>query len=150
MWQLSGNCGIIPKVETWELLQKALMVFINRGHCCMLNAVRKCAKMSQVSRTRFQKRGCFRMVKEIKKKEIMTLEELKKKYATKWFQYVIVGEINYLNPYLNMCYVIFTADSEEELFKTPTPEHAKQHNGGIASGFKVVVPKEVGGIYTHA
>jgi len=90
------------------------------------------------------------MVQEIKKQEIMTLDELKVKYATKWIQYVIVGEINYTDPRANLCYAVYIADSEDELYKLPTPELIKQHNGGIASGYKVVFPEEVGGIYSHA
>ncbi|MDR2600063.1 MAG: hypothetical protein LBC73_07285 [Oscillospiraceae bacterium] len=90
------------------------------------------------------------MVKKIKKKDIMTLQELKTKYATKWFQYIIVGEVNYTDPYSNLCYAIYTADTEDELYKIPTSDVFEQHNGGFASGFSVVYPMEVGGIYSHA
>ncbi|MDR2572394.1 MAG: hypothetical protein LBD23_19145 [Oscillospiraceae bacterium] len=90
------------------------------------------------------------MVKEIKKKEIMTLRELKEKYATKWFQYIIEGEMSYTDPYSNLCYVIYTADTEEELYKIPASDVFEKHHGGFASGFNVVYPMEVGGIYSHA
>ncbi|MDR2590714.1 MAG: hypothetical protein LBC71_07000, partial [Oscillospiraceae bacterium] len=87
---------------------------------------------------------------EIKKKEIMTLRELKKKYSTKWFRYVIVGEINLLNPDSDMCYVVCTADTDDELYRNPRPDLIEQFNGGIASGYDVEYPVEIGGIYAHA
>ena len=88
------------------------------------------------------------MVTEINNKEILTLQELKAKYATKWFQYIIVGDMNFANPMSNTCYVVHTADTEYELYRTPCPEFEK-HNGGIASGNSVVYPMEVGGVYVH-
>jgi hypothetical protein len=93
---------------------------------------------------------CFTVIIEVKEKEVMTLKELKEKYSTKWFRYIIVGEMNFADPCYNMCYVVCTADSEDELYKNPRPELREQFNGGIASGYNVVVPMEVGGIYVHA
>ena len=53
------------------------------------------------------------MVTEINDKEVMTLHELKKKYSTKWFKYIIVGELNLKDPGKDMCYAILTADAED-------------------------------------
>ncbi|MCL2223329.1 MAG: hypothetical protein FWC20_11350 [Oscillospiraceae bacterium] len=89
------------------------------------------------------------MVTEIKEKEVMTLPELKEKYSTKWFRYIVVGELNYKDPDKEMCYAVITADSEEELYKHPFPDKDK-HNGGIDSGYNVPFTPEVGGIYAHA
>ena len=88
------------------------------------------------------------MVAEIKEKEIMTLPELKKKYSTKWFRYVITGENNLIDPYKNMCYVAFTADTEEELYKHPNPFRG-EYSSGIDCGYNVSFAPEVGGIYAH-
>ena len=89
------------------------------------------------------------MVTVIKEKEVMTLSELKKKYSTKWFQYVILGDINYKNPDENLCYVILTADSEEEAYKAHHPDW-DTNNAGITAGYNVPFTPEVGGIYVHA
>jgi len=88
------------------------------------------------------------MVTEIKEKEVMTLRELKKKFSTKWFQYVIVGDINYYDPDSEMCYVVLTADSEEEVYKAHHPDCDINHSG-IASGYDFPFTPEVGGIYVH-
>ena len=89
------------------------------------------------------------MATEIKEKDVMTLPELKQKYSTKWFRYVIVGEINLKDPDKDMCYVAFVADSEDELYKHPNPFRGKC-SSGIASGYNVPFTPEVGGIYVHA
>jgi len=89
------------------------------------------------------------MVTEITENEIMTLRELKEKYIDKWFRYVIVDEADDYDSESDMCYVVITADTEEELYKHPYPERNKRR-GGIATGDNVVFPLEVGGIYVHA
>ena len=89
------------------------------------------------------------MVTELIEKEIMTLPELKRKYSSKWFRYVIVGERNYKDPDKEKCYIVLTADSEEELYKYPYPDKNK-HHGGVDSGYNVPFTPEAGGIYVHA
>jgi len=89
------------------------------------------------------------VVTEIKNKEVMTLRELSVKYANKWFMYFVVGEMNIDDPESDMCYAVFIADTEDELYNHPCPERNK-HNGGISYGDKVEFPMEVGGIYVHA
>jgi len=89
------------------------------------------------------------MVTEIKEKEVMTLHELKLRYSTKWFRYVVVGEINYLDPDSDKCYVVLVADSEDEIFNHPYPDKNK-HSGGIDWGYNVSFTPEVGGVYAHA
>ena len=88
------------------------------------------------------------MVTEITDRDVMTLRELKKIYATKWIRYVIVGDLNFKSPSDNMCYAVHTADSKEELHKHPYQDKSK-YNGGIASGNRVVSQPEVGGVYVH-
>ena len=85
------------------------------------------------------------MVTEINEKEIMTLRDLCVKHASKWFMYVIVGEMSIEDPESDMCYVVFTADTEEELYNHPYPER-NIHNGGVSYGDKVEFPAEVGGM----
>lgn len=91
------------------------------------------------------------MVTEIKKKEIMTLQQLKEKYAKKWISYVIVDEKETVEgePESIMCYAVFVADTEDEIYKHPDPEFGTR-SGGIASGYSVVFPMEIGGIYCRA
>jgi len=89
------------------------------------------------------------MVTEITSKEVMTLRELNEKFATKWFRYVIVGEMNDEDPESDMCYVVLTADTEEELYKHPYPDR-NLYNGGVTTGNNVTFPLEIGGIYVHA
>jgi len=96
----------------------------------------------------FTERGA-EMVTEIKEKEVMTLHEIKMKYSTVWFRYVIIGEPNLKDPDKNMCYVAFTAESEDELYKHPNPFRGKQ-SSGISSGYNIPFTPEVGGIYSHA
>jgi|GEM_PF-1651896 len=88
------------------------------------------------------------MVTEIKEKEVMTYRELRKKYSTNWFRYVIVGERDYKDPDGEMCYAVLTADSEDEIYKHPYPDKNK-YSGGISSGYDVPFTPEVGGIYVH-
>ena len=89
------------------------------------------------------------MVTEINDKEVMTLHELKKKYSTKWFKYIIVGELNLKDPGKDMCYAILTADAEDELYQAHHPDWGKYH-GGVTSGYNPPFTPEVGGIYVHA
>jgi hypothetical protein len=89
------------------------------------------------------------MVNEIKEKEILALKVLKEKYATKWFRYFIVGEVNLHNPDENMCYAVLTADSVEEIYDYPYPDKVK-HSGGVTSGYNAPFTPEVGGVYIHA
>jgi hypothetical protein len=89
------------------------------------------------------------MVTEIEKKEIMLLRDMKEKYATKWFCYNIEGEMNLHDPDSDLCFVVYVADTEEEVYAAYYPE-LNMVNGGIASGYDVVFPAEVGGIYVHA
>ena len=89
------------------------------------------------------------MVTEINEKEIMMLRELKKKYSTKWFRYVIMGDINPHNPDDDMCYTILLADSEEELYEYPNPVKGIS-SGGITCGNNAPFTPEVGGVYIHA
>ena len=88
------------------------------------------------------------VVTEIIEKEVLTLRELKKKYATKWFDYVFVDEVDD-EPESSLCYVVFVADTEEEIFRHPDPER-NMRSGGISFGYSVIFPMEVGGIYVHA
>jgi len=89
------------------------------------------------------------MITEVTSKETMTLRELKEKYATKWFRYVIVNETDCDDPESSVCYVVYIADTEDEIYKHPDPERNKRR-GGISTGDNVVFPLEVGGIYVHA
>jgi len=89
------------------------------------------------------------MITEISKKEIMTLQEAKRKYATKWFDYVLVDDMDDDDPEASLCYVVLVADTEEEIYNHLDPERNKR-SGGISSGERVVFPMEVGGIYVHA
>ena len=89
------------------------------------------------------------MVTKINEKEIMTLRELKRKYATKWFDYVLVDDMDDDDPEASLCYAVLIADTEEEIYSYPDPERNKR-SGGISSGDRVVFPMEVGGIYVHA
>ena len=88
------------------------------------------------------------MVTEITSKEVMTLREIKEKYADKWFRYVIVDDTYDEDPEDRMCYVVLTADTEDELYKHPYPDKNKLR-GGISTGDDVEFPMEVGGIYVH-
>ena len=89
------------------------------------------------------------MVTEITDKEVMSLRRLKEKYATKWFDYVLVDGMNDNDPDASLCYVVLIADTEEEVYNHPDPKR-NMRSGGIGSGDKVVFPMEVGGIYVHA
>jgi len=89
------------------------------------------------------------MVTEITDKELMTLKELRKKYDKKWFRFIIVGDMNDDDPESDMCYVVITADTEDELYGHPYPDR-NLYNGGICTGINVIFPLEVGGIYVHA
>jgi len=89
------------------------------------------------------------MVKEITDNEVMTLQRAREKYATKWFDYVLVDGMNDNDPDASLCYVVVIADTEEEIYSHPDPER-NLRSGGVSSGDKVVFPMEVGGIYVHA
>ena len=94
-------------------------------------------------------RKVFIMVTEIKEKEVMTLDQLMKKYATKWIMYEIEGEVNEEDPEANMCYAVYVADTEEEFYEHPYPNCTKV-NGGWTTGYSYVFPMEIGGIYSRA
>lgn len=92
------------------------------------------------------------MVTVIKKQQIMTLRQLKEKYATKWFRYVIVDETETVagEPESIMCYVVYVADTEDEIYRHPYTEENTKLVVGVDAGDRVEEPMEIGGIYVHA
>lgn len=91
------------------------------------------------------------MITEIKDREILTLQQQKEKYSTKWIRYVIVDENESVEgePESIMCYVAYIADTEDEIYSQPNPER-NTRSSGIATGYSVVFPMEIGGIYARA
>ena len=85
------------------------------------------------------------MITKIETKEIMTVREMRKRYSTKWFKYVIIGELDTVNPDNEKGYVVFVADTDTELYNIPRDDD--DHNSYcIFLGDDVEHPLEVGAI----
>lgn len=92
--------------------------------------------------------GVSLVVTVIKKKEIMTLRELKEKYATKWICYEYIDD-DMEGAESALCYAVYVADTEDEIYQHSDPSFTMRR-GGIVAGYSVVFPMEIGGIYVHA
>jgi len=85
------------------------------------------------------------MVTKIDTQEIMTVLEMRKRYPTKWFRYVMVGEPDMMNPSNNAGFVVFVADTEVELYNSPEDGYDSRPFG-FDLGREVTHPLEVGGV----
>ena len=86
------------------------------------------------------------MLMKVEDMTILPLREMRKKYAKKWFCYVISGDINFENSEANMCYVVFTGDNKQEMYQVPK-DGLENLSWGHTFGDEVVHPIEIGGVY---
>ena len=88
------------------------------------------------------------MVMRVNDETLMTVSDMKKKYPTKWFRYVMVGEPSFSNPGSEMGYVVFTADTEIEIYDISKYGYEGEPLSFGKGGHTVSTP-EVGDIYYH-
>ena len=88
------------------------------------------------------------MVMRVDDKTVMTVNEMKDKYPTKWFRYATVGEPSCTNPGNETGYVVFIADTEVELYDVSKHGYVGEPLSFGKGGNTISTP-EVGDIYYH-
>jgi hypothetical protein len=74
------------------------------------------------------------MLTKIDDSEIMSIQDAKKEYSSKYFIMVITEEVD--RAYGDLGYVAYTADEEREVLKIPAEDHERKV-GGIFVGHSV-------------
>ena len=102
----------------------------------------------KASRVRIQdRRAALAMaVTRIENKTIMTVEEMKREYSTKWFMFARVGNTDMLYPTNEQGYVLYIADFDTELYDVLN-ESEKKLPWAMGKGSNTPYRPEVGGIY---
>ena len=87
-------------------------------------------------------------VTKVDDKIVMTVEEMKKKYPTKWFRYAMVSEPDFFESKNNSGYVIFIGDTDVELYDLRQHGYSGECLAFGKGDHTSSVP-EVGSIYYH-
>ena len=87
-------------------------------------------------------------VTRVENRTVMTLEEMKREYATKWFMFARIGNTDTLYPANEQGYVLYVADFDTELYNILS-EAERKLPWAMGKGSNTPHRPEIGSVYYH-